>query len=149
MPNTVLIIDDDHSIRTFFETILSKDGYRIYSAPTIDAAVKLVALRRIGVYLIDVGLSGERGDDFARKTDFDCSVPIIVTGQNVNDDFVADMLDHGVLFVLQKPICQKLLRASVRAAMRIHEIMEQQNRAMKTIEELEGLLKGLTSHEGE
>ena len=149
MPNTILIIDDDSSVRSVFETILSQDGYRVYSVSSIDDAAKLVASCRIGVYLIDVGLSGERGDDFAIKTEFDCSVPIIVTGQNVNDDFVADMLDHGVLFVLQKPICQKLLRASVRAAMRIHEIMEQQNRAVKTIEELEGLLKGLTSHEGE
>jgi CheY-like chemotaxis protein len=52
----ILVVDDEAIIRELFEHFLSKDGYSIYTAATVEEALEILGREAIPVMFIDLGL---------------------------------------------------------------------------------------------
>ncbi|MEW6756196.1 MAG: PAS domain S-box protein [Candidatus Latescibacterota bacterium] len=66
---TVLLAEDDETIRRLMERLLAEQGYTVLAAGSGEEALKLVAARcgEIGLLITDLGLPGMRGEELARQ----------------------------------------------------------------------------------
>jgi CheY-like chemotaxis protein len=52
----ILVVDDEAIIRELFEYFLSKDGYSVYTAATVEEALEILGQEAIPVMFLDLGL---------------------------------------------------------------------------------------------
>ena len=64
---TVLVVDDDASIRLLCRVNLELEGYRVLDAARIEDARALVESERVDVALLDVHVGAESGLDLLRE----------------------------------------------------------------------------------
>ena len=62
-PETVLVVDDEPSIRLLCRVNLELEGYRVVEAGSLAEARRALAAEPVSVVLLDVNLSGEDGRD--------------------------------------------------------------------------------------
>jgi DNA-binding response OmpR family regulator len=115
---SILVVEDDDSVRGFVQTVLEARGYRVLAAANADDAV-LQAVRHdgpIGLLLTDVVMPGMSGADLAarlREIAPDVKV-LFVSGYTENTIVHHGVLDPGVSF-LAKPFSPDALAERVRA----------------------------------
>lgn len=118
---TVLVIDDEWSIREVTTLMLERSGFRALSAEGAEDGLALLAAEDISVALIDVVLPGKNGLELAleinqKKPD----VPIILMSGRISTD--ADSIQNftghfGIACSLAKPYTQDQLLAAIRKAL--------------------------------
>ena len=64
---TVLVVDDEPSIRLLCKVNLEVEGYRVVEAGTLDDARDRLDEERVDVVLLDVHIAGEDGRSFLRE----------------------------------------------------------------------------------
>lgn len=64
---TVLVVDDEASIRLLCRVNLELDGYRVLEAESLDAARTAFAAQRVDVVLLDVHVGAEDGRTFLEE----------------------------------------------------------------------------------
>jgi CheY-like chemotaxis protein len=118
--STVVVIEDDASIRKFVTVNLRARGYTVVEAE--DAAQGLTALQtnRPGLVLLDNRMPGMSGVELARHIGADISlaeIPVVlITG--AGPDALGDLSDvPGIAGVLMKPISVDELLSVVAAHM--------------------------------
>ena len=62
-PATVLVVEDDESLRMLCRINLELEGYRVLEAETIDRATDLVSAEPIDVVLLDLHVGERRGTE--------------------------------------------------------------------------------------
>jgi DNA-binding response OmpR family regulator len=118
---TVLIVDDDATIRLTFTEILSLDGYRVVVATNADEARAQLDHIQPDVILCDLVMNGTNGDEFCSWLKEHATwrfVPIIAITRIDHPVALAGMLDAGADVVVVKPVTGGELRARVAAARR-------------------------------
>ena|SRR5439155_2288691 len=65
-PPTVLVVDDDASLRLLFRVNLELDGYRVLEAPDVDEAERQILAEAVDVVLLDVHVGPESGIELMR-----------------------------------------------------------------------------------
>jgi len=58
---TVLVVDDEDSIRALYQAELEEEGYRVFSAPDGAGALALLEKEAVHVVVLDIKLRGESG----------------------------------------------------------------------------------------
>jgi CheY-like chemotaxis protein len=66
-PPTVLVVDDEPSIRLLCRVNLELEGYRVLEAGTLEQARRAVATEPVRVALLDVHVGADDGRDFLRE----------------------------------------------------------------------------------
>jgi PAS domain S-box-containing protein len=118
---TVLVIDDEESIRMLISDVLEEAGYRVLEAADGPSGLKILQSEtRIDLLISDVGLpggfNGRQVADAARQTRPDLKV-LFVTGYAENAVVGNGHLDPGMQ-VITKPFAMTAL------ALRVREIIE-------------------------
>lgn len=122
-PRSVLIIEDDRSMRLFLEQQLIGLGYQVKGAGSAEQALDMLesAPYSVDVILLDRTLPGIDGTEFIHRCRADGAMrskPIIMlTGSNSTSD-VKLGVDAGVFYYLVKPVEVVILQSVVAAAMR-------------------------------
>jgi DNA-binding response OmpR family regulator len=62
-PATVLVVEDDASLRMLCRVNLEVEGYRVLEAETIERATKLVGAEPVDVVLLDLHVAERRGTE--------------------------------------------------------------------------------------
>lgn len=65
-PPTVLVVDDDASLRLLCRVNLELDGYRVLEAPDVAEAERLILAEPVDVVLLDVHVGPESGIELMR-----------------------------------------------------------------------------------
>ena len=65
-PPTVLVVDDDASLRLLCRVNLELDGYRVLEAPTVAEAEEILLAEPVDVVLLDVHVGPESGIELMR-----------------------------------------------------------------------------------
>ena len=109
---TVLLIDDEESIRKAFTGILEKAGYLVDTADTGQIALEKVQAKHYDVALVDMKLPDMDGTDLLLKLPKNSEmVKIIITGFSTMENGVK-AADCGANDFLVKPVKpQELLNA--------------------------------------
>jgi DNA-binding response OmpR family regulator len=116
--DSVLIVEDDPSIRAIAGMILEREGLEVASVG--DGAVALARIRaeRFQLVLLDVMLPGLDGFEVCRQVRLESSVPIVMlTARDGTNDVVAG-LELGADDYVTKPFEAPELLARVKAVLR-------------------------------
>ena len=118
---TILVIEDEKDIQELIRFNLERDGYKVVTADSVEAAGRLLARQIPALVLLDLMLPGENGYDFCRRLHGDertQRLPVImVTARDEDADIVAG-LEVGADDYITKPFSPRVLLARVRAVLR-------------------------------
>ncbi len=118
MGASVLIVEDDPTIRVPTAEVLRDEGYDVIEADSGEDAVAAFDRRPADCVLVDLRLPGMNGFDTCRALRQRSDVPIIiVTARDDSFDIVAG-LEAGADDYVTKPFEPKVLVARIRASLR-------------------------------
>jgi DNA-binding response OmpR family regulator len=117
-PPSVLVVEDDETLRFTLVHNLKREGYDVVSAARGDDGLRLASERRPDLVVLDLMLPGVNGMQVCRLLRKSTNVPIIMlTALGGESDRVAG-LDMGADDYLAKPFGMRELLARVRALLR-------------------------------
>jgi DNA-binding response OmpR family regulator len=118
MLRRLLVVEDDHVIRSLLRMLFEDEGYEVAEAPDGPAAVETFAAGGIDLVILDLRLPGMSGFDVCREIRKTSNVPIvIVSAQQDSHDIVAG-LELGADDYVTKPFNDRELLARVRVQLR-------------------------------
>lgn len=125
-PNTLLIVDDEPSIRTSLRTILSGLGIGVVEAARGEEALSLIRTEPFDVVLLDINLPGIGGIEVCRLIrKIAPRLPIVMLTVLGSEDRKVEALDAGADDYITKPFHLRELIARLRTAVR-HNAMEKE-----------------------
>jgi len=118
--DTILLVEDDHDVRTYVVEILRELHYRVLEAHDADSALAMVDRNdiRIDLLLTDVVLPGMNGQQLAEELKArQPGIRVLFMSGYSRDAIVHDgRLDPGVE-LMQKPLTHEVLAQRVRAVL--------------------------------
>jgi two-component system KDP operon response regulator KdpE len=116
---TVLVVDDETSVRRVLSATLSGMGFTVVAASRGQEAVELVKVAQFDAVLLDVDMPGMGGVETCRSIRCShASLPILIlTAMDSEDDQVAG-LEAGADDYITKPFAMRELIARLRSAVR-------------------------------
>ena len=123
--STVLIVDDELSIRLSLRTILSGLGFMIVEAARGEEALALVRTAQFDVVLLDINMPGIGGVEVCRLMRKSAPrLPIIMLTVQESEDRKVEALDAGADDYITKPFQLRELIARLRAAVRRNKVVD-------------------------
>jgi len=110
---TILLVDDDPSVREMVGRVLVGEGYLVLSADSGAEALRIAAAAHIDLVLLDLNMPGQSGwDTFERLASEDPLLAVIVITARPQQLFTA--VNAGVGALLEKPLNFTKLLATMR-----------------------------------
>lgn len=129
---TVLVVDDDPSVRTMLKQVLEGQGMRVVTAEDGDAALEAVSAVGPDLVLLDVLMPKLNGFEVCRRLNADPDtrlIPVILlTGLDARSDRLAG-IEAGADDFLSKPFDRPELLARVRSLLRMKRYTDDLERA--------------------
>jgi two-component system, OmpR family, response regulator len=114
----ILIVDDDHEIRTLLADYLQTNGYRCFMAAEGQAMWRVLDETHIDLVVLDLNLPGEDGLVLCRNLRAKSATPVIMlTARNEPLDRILG-LEMGADDYLPKPFEPRELLARIRSVLR-------------------------------
>jgi two-component system, OmpR family, KDP operon response regulator KdpE len=118
MRTTVLIADDEPSMRKYLSNNLKMRGYDVLAAADGVEALKVLTEHPIDLVLLDIGMPGPDGTQVLAALRRDTQVPVIMLSARGREFDKVQALDLGADDYLTKPFGVDELMARVRATLR-------------------------------
>jgi len=116
---TILIVDDDNSMRRALHMTLSGMGFTVVDVARGEEALPLVQLTRFDAVLLDVDIPGMGGLEACRRMrDMTAHLPILMLTAMDGEDDKVRALDAGADDYITKPFRLRELAARLRSAVR-------------------------------
>jgi DNA-binding response OmpR family regulator len=116
---TILVVEDDASIRLGLQRNLSFEGYRVVTAATGQEGLEAAFREKPDLVLLDVMLPGPSGLEICRSIRrHDPALPILIVSAKTQEPDRVAGLDLGADDYIPKPFSVKELLARVRSALR-------------------------------
>ncbi|MEU7062616.1 response regulator transcription factor [Streptomyces sp. NPDC046161] len=117
MPS-VLVVEDDPSIRQSLIEVLAEHGYAVRSTADGFGALREVTQSRVDAVVLDLGLPDLDGADALRMIRGISSVPVLVATARDDETEIIDLLNAGADDYLVKPFSGGQLIARLSAVLR-------------------------------
>ena len=114
----VLLVEDERTIRSFMQAILTANGYDVLMAGTGAMADTMIASHCPDIIILDLGLPDMDGMTILRNVRKWSKVPILVVSARSHERDKVEALDAGADDYLTKPFGTEELLARIRAAVR-------------------------------
>lgn len=134
---SILVVDDDESIRILIEKILSYKGFSVCLAGGYDEALELCKNQKFDVLLTDHMMPGKKGLDLIIETNklYPETVKILFTGMG-GQDLYRDAINRGAIFsLLEKPINNKQLYEAILKAVEFRSRQLREQREIRQLQE--------------
>jgi len=115
---TVVLIEDELSIRRFLRVALNGQGYRVFEAGTGEDGLIETASRQPDIVIVDLGLPDVDGLQVIARIREWSAVPIIVLSARGHELDKVQALDAGADDYVSKPFGVEELLARMRVALR-------------------------------
>lgn len=122
---TVLLVEDDPTLRSTLAFNLSREGYEVLTASDGPAAIDMVARMgdRLDLVILDVMLPGLNGFQVLRAIRRDYAFPVLMLSARGEEQDKVDGLELGADDYVVKPFALRELLARVRAAVRRQAVL--------------------------
>jgi two-component system response regulator HydG len=126
---SILIVDDESSLRETFEFFLTREGYQpVYTASNFEEALRIIGANAIDLVISDIVLERYSGIDLLKNTrEQGINCPFIMITGYPEVESAAEAVRLGAFDYLTKPIDKQQLLRSVGMALR-HQHLEKQRR---------------------
>jgi DNA-binding NtrC family response regulator len=119
-PRTILLVDDDESLRRIAEYNLRADGYEVVTAPDGRAAIQRFQEGPVDLVLTDVRMPEMDGVELmTRLKAMQPDLPVIVLTAHATIDSAVEAMKVGAFDYLTKPFSRDQLKAAVRKALEL------------------------------
>ncbi|MCR4411390.1 MAG: sigma-54 dependent transcriptional regulator [Thermoguttaceae bacterium] len=138
-PGTILIVDDEFSVRDSLAHWLRKDGHEVATAENAHEAMRALQERRFDVALLDIKMPGMDGlelQEHIRRLDSQTAVIMITAFASV--DTAVRALKQGAFDYVTKPIDPDEISHLVLRALEARRLREENLQLRETIEGLAG-----------
>jgi two-component system KDP operon response regulator KdpE len=115
---TVLVVEDDASIRAGLKRSLVEMGYDVRTAATGLGGLSTIVDEKPDVVLLDLGLPDIDGVDLLRMLRAVSTVPVVVVTARDDEAEIIQTLDAGADDYVVKPFSTRQLEARLRAVLR-------------------------------
>ena len=135
---SVLVVDDEMSIRRALHTSLHSLGFKTIEAARGEEALSLVRTNHFDVILLDINMPGMSGVDACRNIRrLYPRIPILMLTVRDSEDDKVEALDAGADDYITKPFQLRELTARIRASMRWSSLTDSPEPPVLCIEEIE------------
>jgi len=118
MPNTILVVDDQSSVRQLLQDYLTEQGFRVIAATDGQNAMYTARHEQPDLILLDIMMPKMDGYQFLRQYRLERQTPIIIiTAREEETDAVLG-LDLGADDYVIKPFRMRELLSRIRAVLR-------------------------------
>lgn len=114
----ILLIEDEHTIRSFMQAILTANGYDVLMAGTGAEANTMICSHCPDIIILDLGLPDMDGMHILKSVREWSKIPILVVSARSHERDKVEALDAGADDYLTKPFGTEELLARIRAAIR-------------------------------
>ena len=118
----ILVIEDEHNIRSFVKTTLEANDYHVLVAATCQTGVMMFASHTPDLVSLELGLPDQDGLEFIRTVRKERAIPILVLSARTMESDKVEALDLGANDYVTKPFGIAELLARVRAALRTRRL---------------------------
>jgi DNA-binding response OmpR family regulator len=115
---TILVVDDAPDIRRLTSDYLTHAGFRVLTAGTVEAALRIARTERPDLLVLDLGLPDGDGLDVARAIRRTSSMPIVMLTARADEADTIVGLELGADDYITKPFSPRELVARIRAVLR-------------------------------
>ncbi len=128
---SLLIVDDERSIRVSLKTILGNFGFDIVEAARGEEALALVRTEKFDAVLLDINMPGIGGVEVCRlMRKVSPRLPIVMLTVQSSEDRKVEALNAGADDYITKPFQLRELTARLRAAVRRGKTDDDSNRSI-------------------
>jgi DNA-binding NtrC family response regulator len=116
---TVLIVDNDRSVRATMRRVVEQMGYQAVEAERATRAVPFIKKGEIDAVLLDLHMPGPHGDhllSYLKHHHIPIPPTVIVSGY-LQEDRIGALLQFGVCGIVAKPFAVKRLMDELRRAL--------------------------------
>jgi len=114
----VLLVEDDHDMRSMMQSTLAVEGFDVQTAVSVSEASALVRNCLPDVVVLDLGLPDGDGIELVEQVRRQHSLPILVVSARHQETEKIKLLDAGADDYLTKPFSVGELLARIRVALR-------------------------------
>ncbi len=123
MSQTILIIDDEKTIRWSLSEALRDSGYEVFDAGTADAGIKIFKERTADLILLDLKLPGASGIDVLKEIkSIDPSIPVIMMTAYGEVDTAVEAMKNAAYDFILKPFALEKLKVTIANALETHRL---------------------------
>jgi AmiR/NasT family two-component response regulator len=113
----ILVADDDKVIVTCLARVLRQAGFDVLEAFDAVTALELCSSHSVSVAIVDYGMPGMNGIEFARLNATQTAVPVIFLSGYSDDEIVGEAIAAGAMTYLVKPVDTTHLLPVIRTAL--------------------------------
>ena len=136
MPETLLVVDDEPSMREFLEIMLTQDGYIVRSASSGEEGLELFKVSEPSLVLTDVRMPGMSGLDLIQRLkQINPTVPVIVITAFASAEDALRAVREGAYDYLSKPFQLDDLRIIIRNALEVYRLRRENLELKRSMEE--------------
>jgi two-component system KDP operon response regulator KdpE len=114
----VLVVEDDHEIRTMIQSALKVEGFEVSTAVSVREAQAMLQHSAPDVLVLDLGLPDGEGLTLVQEVRAQSSLPIVVVSARHQELQKIELLDAGADDYLTKPFSVGELLARIRVSLR-------------------------------
>ena len=115
--NTILIVDDEKSMREFLKILLVKEGYKVITAQDGDRALELIQKSPVDLVVSDIRMPGISGLELlARIKDHDEDVPVIMITAFASPNDAVQAMKSGAYDYISKPFNVDEIKSVIHSA---------------------------------
>jgi len=130
--SSILVVDDEKSLRDFLEIMLEEEGYKVFTAHNADSAVKMIKENVFDLILTDIRMGKSNGIDVlesAQKILPD--TPVVMMTAYASAETAVDAMKKGAYDYISKPFKIEDVQLIVKNAIEKKKLSEE-NRLLKT-----------------
>lgn len=133
---TVLVIDDDDSLRRVVEYNLHEDGYRVITAADGTMGLQAFQAQPVDLVLTDIRMPEMDGLELlTRLKAMQADLPVIILTAHGTIDSAVEAMKLGAYDYLTKPFNREQLKAAVRKAFEVAELTTENRRLRQVVAE--------------
>ena len=147
---TILIVDDEESLRNTFKIFLKREGYRtVITAATFEEAVQEVNRNTFDLIISDIVLEGESGIDFLKRVrELGIHCPVVMITGYPNIETASEAVRLGAFDYIPKPVEKETLLKTTRLALQQQRLEQEKKQAEQEREQyrtfLDTIFKSVT-----
>jgi PAS domain S-box-containing protein len=132
---TILLVDDEPSIRWTMAELLKRAGYAVETATDFESALEILNIARIDVAVVDIFLPRRSGIDLLKQMQTrEPYIPVIMITGEPNSEQIPEIVRSGAYDFLHKPVTKEMLVKAVSRAIEKKRLTDEKARLERELQ---------------